>query len=304
MNQLFDRVASVSIGPENAEGIKLSGIRIAFDITKSIKPNKNKAQIILTNISAQTRSLLKNDNVIVLKAGYSENIGEEVLFTGYIKHSYSEYQSVDIHTIIEAVDGSKKLEESTVTISYKGGITVKNLLIDLSKRVPAMQFDFSKLDIEDLQISNGVAYAGELKQLLNYLCESVNLDWSFQNNTLKVQSKHKADLVNSLRISPSTGMIGSPEYLSDILKDGKKTQDLPGWRIKSLLIPSLEPGNPILIDSRELTNKATFKVHELIHKGDTHGNDWTTTMYVEEVVSNESFNQYNLNVVHSNDRLA
>jgi mannose-6-phosphate isomerase class I len=52
-----------------------------------------------------------------------------------------------------------------------------------------------------------------------------------------------------------------------------------GWKIKALLQPNIEPGNVIVVESDEIPAGSKFRVIEVEHIGDTHGPDWTSTIY-------------------------
>jgi hypothetical protein len=293
-NYLFNRSASVKIGPEGSEGIQLSGLRIAFEVSKSLIAEENRAKIIISNLSNDSKSFIKVDNVIVLSAGYLEDTGEEIVFAGYIKSFYDTVESPNIHTILECKDGSKKMESLKLSLSYSGSITIRQILEDLSKKVNSpIKIDFSRILMSNISTINGLSYIGELRHLLDYVCESAGLEWSFQNNSLKIQNKKETDFIQAVHLSPNTGLISSPERMQDITGSKSKNDiDVPGWKIKALLQPKIEPGNPISIESRDIKNGSIFKVHEVEHSGDTHGEEWHTTIKVEDVSTDKKVDSF------------
>lgn len=59
-------------------------------------------------------------------------------------------------------------------------------------------------------------------------------------------------------------------------KGGKKTSDpskqVDGWKITTLLMPTLNPGDRVKLESR--TVSGIFRVQEIKHSGDSHDGDW------------------------------
>jgi hypothetical protein len=110
---------------------------------------------------------------------------------------------------------------------------------------------------------------------------------------MKITPADKADTSKIILLSPETGLIGSPEKLRDdsialygtqnrkketikvVGATGKKYRKSVGggYKIKSLLQPFVEPGSVVQVKS-DTINDVQFRVVEVEHVGDTHGNDW------------------------------
>ena len=299
-----DRVASVSIGEENSPGFKITDLRIAFEIKKTNKSDCNDAKITITNLSENSRSLIRKNDLVILKAGYSEAYGEEDLFIGYVKQVNNSYDTPNIHTILDCKDGIKKLEDSKISLSYDTGFSIKNIIQDVIKKLNlSSSIDIDKLNIPDVEFTNGLSFAGEISHLLDYLCQSAGLEWSFQNNKLKIQNKDEGDFTDVVVLSPSSGLIGSPERVEDVENSRSRAKtDVPGWKIKSLLQPKIEPGKIIQVFCNEI-NGAFFKVFSVEHNGDTHGKEWESIIKVAEAGAVVNDKIYNLNFNMSNSRL-
>ena len=59
MGQLFNRKAVVTMGPKGGQGVRIEGLRVAFDITKTNKKSANNAKIMNNNLNERNKSLLK-----------------------------------------------------------------------------------------------------------------------------------------------------------------------------------------------------------------------------------------------------
>lgn len=110
--------------------------------------------------------------------------------------------------------------------------------------------------------SKGVSASGTARELLTKYLKKQGLEWSIQNETLVIKPAGLPDLLATVRLSSSTGLIGSPE---------KREK---GVNFKCLLAPELMPGSPVLLDSEQI--KGLFICRTVKHNGDTKQGDWLT----------------------------
>lgn len=284
MKRQFDRVATVTIGKPGLSNLIIKDLRISFDITKTNTSESNKGKIEITNLSQESRNKIKElDEVVTVSAGYNEEDGAEVLFIGDITLLNHSYHKPEVTTKIEAGDGEKVIRKSTLSLSYKEGFSVRQILDDISKKLTVPQkINLTTLPFTDKKFSNGYSFVGQAKNALDVLCEAVGLEWSFQNGELKIQLIGKGDQSRAIVVSEATGMIDSPERLEKIGASMDKESKTPGWLIRTLLQPKAEPGGLISVTSREIPSGTVFKIHEVQHVGDTDGETWETKMKVFE----------------------
>jgi len=284
LKRQFDRVASVIFGKPGLSNLIIEDLRISFDVTKTNTSESNKGKIEITNLSQESRNKIRElDEVITLSAGYREEDGAEVLFIGDITLLNHAYPRPEVVTKIEAGDGEKVTRESTLSLSYKEGFSIRQILTDISKKLAVPQkINLTTLPFVDKKFSNGYSFIGPAKNALDVLCEAVGLEWSFQNSELKIQLIGKGDLTRAIVVSEATGMIDSPERLEKIGASMNKDDKTPGWLIRTLLQPKAEPGGVVSVTSREIPNGTVFKIHEVQHVGDIDGETWETKMKVFE----------------------
>lgn len=280
---LFNRQVSVLVGPEGSEeGILFEGIRVVFKITKTKKKDSNTCSVDLYNLSEATRNRIKTlEDLLIIKAGYLDAGGLTDLFTGNIVNINHIRSGPDIITRLEAGDGEKALRE-IFTKSYKEGTSVKQILNDV---VAALGIDKKFIDssIEDSQFVNGFSFSGPIKNIMDKLAGKLGFEWSIQNNEIQILKDGGTNQDTAIVISSDSGLIGSPERVEDLTKGRKKTSTkLPGWRIKSLLLPKINVGGTVGVESREIEKGSFFKVLNIDHSGDTHGENWETTLEVME----------------------
>jgi len=279
---LFNRQISLSIGPEGSEqGIGINGLRVNFKIKKSEKPETNNALIDIYNLSKDTREKLININdLVILNAGYFDNVGVENIFIGNITNINHIKQGADLITKLECDDGAKVLREQKIKLSYKEGTSAKEVLTDVINSIPLASQFVDTTDIEDVEFVNGFSFAGPFKFILDKLSSKLNLEWSIQDNELQIISVGGTNKKEAIHLTSQTGLIGTPERVQDLTKQ-KKTER-PGWRVTSLLFPKISIGGLISIESRSIKKGSFFRVINIEHKGDTWGNEWNTFSEIEE----------------------
>ena len=276
----FNRLVSVLIGPAGAESaIKVDELRVTFKIKKTSKADSNSCEIQIFNLSKNVREQLKETGfVLILKAGYKDGAGLEDIYKGTITIIDHEHSGPDMITKFEC--GDKELQETKFNASYKEGTSLKTILADIVKAFPLS----SKVveSVKDGQQTNGMAFSGLAKDVLDKITKSLGLNWSIQDRALQIIEPGKPNQDEVVFITPETGLIGSPQRFEDKGKKENAADNRPAWKVKSLLIPRISVGNVVSIESAEIKKNSFFVVNSIEHSGDTHGTDWTTDMEVFE----------------------
>lgn len=272
---LFDRVASVDVQAESGKALHIEGNRISFDVTKTRTEASNTAEVLIYNLSAESRARLQERNAFVrLFAGYRENTGLEALFIGEADFIHSRREIPDIVTKIEIQDGIKELREYRVSLSYKPGATAQQVLQGIAS---ALSLPLRSTVSAAGEYPRGYSFLGPAKESLDQVCRKAGLEWSIQDGSLLILPM-SSDAGNvGLLISPETGLIGSAERIN--YSEGELAGDMsakPQWKIVSLLQPKVLPAHRIKIRSADLNGY--FVVDTVRHRGDTRGHDWYTEM--------------------------
>ncbi|CAA9246142.1 MAG: hypothetical protein AVDCRST_MAG95-1649 [uncultured Adhaeribacter sp.] len=155
-------------------------------------------------------------------------------------------------------------------------------------------------DVPTRTWENGLAYHGAARTALDKACSATGLAWSIQNGTLQIIRSGGNTNRTVFDLGVESGLVGSPERLrrgsqevlpDDPNADPKKsaaaqkaksrqfvspTQEEDGWRVRSLILPSLVPGDRVKISSR--TIEGVFTIRNLLHMGDTRGGEWVTEL--------------------------
>ena len=285
----FNRIANVTIlSDEGVSDLKIqvSKLRVEFTIKKTETSESNSCLVNIYNLSESTRNKInKTDDLLTVEVGYEEGTGLEVIFIGNITDVNHRFERPNIITSLDVNDGEKTLQNSKVALSYGGTTTVKQTLKDVIKSFNIGQkVNFDLVSFKDKILSNGFSYAGLSKTVMDKLTKAVGLNWSIQNNELKIYEEDKTDQFTVINLSSTTGLIGSPEKIK--IKSGKKSKskiELDGWKVTSLLQPKIEPGGRITIKSKMIPDGSIFRVLNVEHVGDTHGGRWQTISQAVEI---------------------
>jgi hypothetical protein len=276
---LFNRVATVEIGAPGEEGFLAKDFRIAFDVTKSVTPQPNPINVQIWNLKKENRDRIDRatDNVI-LRAGYVQDVGAVVVAIGELVDVLHRSEPPDIITEIIAGDGSRTMRTDKQALTFKEGTTAKVILAQVAETAGITLRDVT--DLVDQEFANGFAESGPFAEIMDKLTGKLDAEWSIQNGELQVTELDTPTNEVAIILSPDTGLIGAPERRTDQGTPRSPSQK-DGWIIKSLLQPSIEPGARVVIASNAV--EGTFRVKELTHVGDTHSDDWFTTMAVEGI---------------------
>lgn len=263
-NYLFNRQAVVTFGPSGAEGKRISGLRVKFEIERTITKFVNKATISIYNMSKDSRSLCERKNlVLLLSAGY-EGMVEDV-FSGDVARPISTPEGSDIVTTFEVGDGEKAYKEAKIDMSFKEGTSLKDMFMDVAKSFGQQIKDLSQLPTD--KILNGFSASGPSRNVMDDLAARGGIDWSIQDGAIQFTKKGKSTSEEAVFLSSTTGLISVR----------KKDES---YEVISLMQPKIKPGRRIVVDS--LYVKGTFRCEKVIIRGDTHDKDWFSVIECKE----------------------
>lgn len=275
-NYYFNRIATVRIGKSSQNGFIASGLRVEFSITKTTKSDSNKCQLTIYNLSKYYSSRITvNDGMIVeLMTGYSDSIYLDLTFIGdVISISYDE-SNPDKSITLELEDGGLLIRRHVMSLSLKAGSTLKDVFKTiLSKQIGNYQNNI--LDkIPNVTLKNGISHAGYTSDFLNVLCKSYNLEWSIQNGILQVTKLSEYVVNNPIEIRA----LQTPKRIYANRAKEEDDKNFNGYEIKCLLAAKAVPGGTIKIGNTK------YKVMHVKHIGDTHGEDWESTITVKDIL--------------------
>jgi len=270
MSRLFDRVASVKISG-GGQSREITGLRVSFQVRKTRSSTPNTCDVVIYNPNDQTRkTALDNEAEIEVFAGYAGNA--TLISRAQIQRAIPVRTPPDITLEIEAQEGLRDLREKTVNISHEANSQVSSVIDELTG---ILGYDVRPIDFDISQrLRGGFAHVGKLSRALDDLVTRFGGYWSVQNGeVLVLPEKGFVDGTEIPVISAQTGMINSPEPVEEQTSSEKlSTEPRRGYKVRSLLIPTIEPGDRF--ELRALDASGIYAVDEVEHRGDTRGAEW------------------------------
>lgn len=298
------------IGKNDEFSERISGLRMSFEAEKNLTELPNPARFTLWNMNPAHREQIEDPEVYCsLNAGYGA--APELIFMGSIVDAYSVQQGVDVLTHLEVRDGFVNWRDEIATVQFAPSepkaaslakntnqqATAKNILEFVAKQMK-LPIKFEP-NLRDYEFENGFSYYGAAREALARVCKAAGYRWSIQNNVITILSNIWSITDSGIYISSDTGMIGSPERLRRSAKQTAKVKDeetgkdtrvttarpkFDGWRVTSLLQPTLLPGDYFIVKSKNdpFKNEKTLKATNVRHAGDTHTNLWHTQIEADD----------------------
>lgn len=250
-----------------ANQIEIVGLRVAFNLEKGINSEPNTGEIIVTNLSSDTRAELQRKPLAVrLEVGYDGEL--ERLFVGDARYVSSQRDGADWVTKIQLGDGERTYQFSRVNRSFKRGVSVGAAVREVAGAMGLpLNSNANLADLDNKEFVSGLTLSGPGRRELNRLLAPYGKEWSIQDGRLQVLSEAEARFDQAVLVSQDTGMIGSPTFGTP-----EKAKKNPILNVKMLLYPGLTPGGKLQVVSNNING--LFRVEKVKHTGDTRGEDW------------------------------
>lgn len=278
-----------------------NNLKIVFSIEKDTTKESNKSKLEIYNLSESSRKAIEvADNEVEIYAGYED--GAVLCFRGTVTYGYTKDSGTECITSLDLADGTVALRDSYCSLSYAPGTSAKTIIQRCATEmgVPVVYGD----DVGELEnYKNGFSFIGQAPECLTEVCNALGLSWSIQNNILNIILAGGTATNRGLVFSAESGLIGLPERIVQAEYKSNKTtpkrkakqkakkeepRKKAGWRIETLLVPSVNPGDMVKVESRIITG--WFRVEKVRHSGDYNGQRWNSEMDLIEVNNNAESN--------------
>lgn len=292
----FGRVYRLVVGKAGGTGLDIEALRITFDISKSATSTPNTSKVTVYNVNPQHRAMLElPDTKLILYAGYVDDGGAVLMHSGDVVYSYTKREGSTFATELQLGDGHVALRDTMVTVSIPPGQSATSGIRTIAQELGASIY--MGKNVLDREFANGYSYYGPARTALTQLCAATGLEWSVQNGVLQVINRGGTTFRQALSITSDSGLIQSPERLregareSAVVVDQASAQKLlqrktligqrlryNGWKISSLLCPSLNPGDSLSLNPLDKKITHVYRVQKLSHRGDSQEGEWKTEM--------------------------
>jgi hypothetical protein len=268
---------SVRLTVANLDGttaLQSSGLRVRFKVKKTLRFEPSTAEIEIYNLNRAHRSQLKTRGAaVILEAGYTPGVVAQI-FSGNARTIDHKSVRPDWLSKIQCGDGEQAYQFAHLAKGYAGGTDLGTIVKDLVGQLGAATSDTisSIAKMVGINFPNGHAVSGKVSRSLTEVLAGHGFEWSIQDGKVQVLPNGKATTETAALISPTTGLIGSPQH------------GTPNWQFirdqshrvlfKCMLAPTIKPGGLISLQSAEITG--LFRCFTVEHSGDTHGDEWVS----------------------------
>ncbi|MGV2908599.1 phage protein [Achromobacter sp. AGC25] len=295
----FDRVYRLLVGKSGAQGLEIvPPIRITFNIAKTAAEEPNDGKITLYNLAAETHRTLEEPGLrCVLYAGYAEEGGPLLMASGSIVFAYTRYGPPDVVTELTVKDGYIEVRDTAVSIGLGPGARARDIIRDIARQMglPLVMAE----DVPDRRWEQGFSFYGAARTALHKVTQGTGLEWSIQNQQLQVVQRLGTTRRQAVVLALDSGLLGQPERTREAATEKAKSkgkasgragagmsgaaatpasaqQQRDGWKVKSLLLPTISPGDLVKLESRSV--EAFQRVETVRHTGDSEAGDWQTEL--------------------------
>jgi len=272
VSKSFKRKWKVQVG-----SLSTDALRIQFKVTKTLGKEPNSLDLFIWNLADASRSKLTGPRLpVTLEAGYAgqtENVA--TIFSGDARTIDHLRDHADWKTHVQCGDGEKVYQFQHINKSFNAAAkfkdvckeVAKSLSVNLGNLEQAIQNAPKLID----NFTKGFVANGRASDVLATLLKSIGLEYSIHQGQLLVVQPGKAASNQTFKLSPTTGLIGSPDHTPPDQKGKPAT-----LKCKCLLNPQLIPASIIQIDAAGV--RGDFVIQKLEHQGDSHGQDWVTSI--------------------------
>jgi hypothetical protein len=264
----FIRKVEVLVGPKGGEGFKIDGLKTAFTIEKTDSPDPNKSKIQIYNLSPDTSAKVTvAGNHITLKAGYEDETVAAIFFGDVLKgRRYRDGN--DFCTELEVFDSRTAVFSGQVSVSYAkdtDAMTVVQAYLD------AIGLPFKgQENVPGETYPHGYCFIGMAGDGLRDVLNRYGLMYTIQNEMLYIIKPGEAADKTGLKLTPKTGLLTTPQPVSDKTADGDTgTEAGNRWKFSTMLFPELLPGAACKVESSTLNGEI------IIAKAVYSGDNWT-----------------------------
>lgn len=268
-------VFQVSKLPNQTE---ITDLRVQFRVRKDLHKTPNTCDVTITNLAQTTRADLETKPLNVqLEAGYDDVY--RFMFLGDLRFAMTKLDGPNWHTLLQLGDADCHYKWARMNKTYGSNTSVKTIIRDAAKSMglPLPRNVEEDPDLNEVFKNGELAHGATRDQLTHYLAP-YGYSWSIQNGQLRILRDDRTHADTYKEINEENGMIGSPEFGSPP-RNGLP----PHMTVNMLLYPELTPGDKVLLTSK--VKSGFFRIENISHEGDTHGQTWTTTAEIRPLGS-------------------
>lgn len=268
------------------DAIEITELQMTANITKGVKGDEV-SSFTLNNCHEDTIAKAQKEHAIVmLFAGYEDDLPDlPLIYSGQITSAVEESNGTENVLKIQCKGAADSLK-TKVSVNYPAGSKVKDVIVDLAKRIPNTVVGVTALDfLGDHQINNGLSLYGNIGKNIDRVIKDYNGEWNIENGAIIIKPKRVVKDSNDFKTlmvkkyTITDNLIKQITFMND--KNGK-TDAAPskrrGVKVSTFLLP-IKLSYPITIDNEKY--KGDYKVTSVRFNLDYRGNSWDVELETE-----------------------
>lgn len=226
-------------------GLLIEGLRIQFDITKTIYRTPNVGTIKVYNLNSATEGrILKEFNDVILRGGYVGGGQKPVeFFRGNVVFGSAYRDNVSRICEVNVKDGDKDFHNAWVNFTLAAGHTDADVIREVVKTFSATTTGHVHGKNLFKKHGRGRTYSTTARNVLDQIARDNKAEWSIQNGKLYLVPVDSTLPLPAFEVSPETGLLGVPEANDK------------GISMKVLFDPKFLPGCKVWLKSNEVKIK-------------------------------------------------
>lgn len=272
-------------------------LRVNFRIVRTLGKEPNTCDLKIYNLSEASRARVQptkfaaTDSLelqfaklesggkfpCIVEAGYAgQTVGDATIFSGDTRTVDHVRERADWITHVQCGDGEKAYQFANLNKAFSNtdfGKIVEEVATSLTPNLGNLKDMIAKVKSSGKtpELSRGFVAHGKVSATLAELLKSSGLEYSIQNGELLVVEPGQAKAGQAIKLTPTTGLVGSPDHTPPEQKGKPAT-----LKCKSLLNPQITPACTVRVESEGVSGD--FVVQKVEHMGDSHSGDWSTSI--------------------------
>lgn len=263
------------------------GLRIQFQVVKTLTSSPNESSVTISNLSPESRQIVISqiENVYAeLYVGYQSR-DLQLLTSGDLVRAFPEKQGTENLLTLSFLDGASAIFNAATSRSFPAGMPIKDVVFEIAKEFEkdGVTVDASKINIPGQVDKGGMPVCGRTATILDRLSASYRFTWSIQNGVFQAfkdvsDKKEPSRKVFEISFKKRNLIKSIPEL-------GEKFMQQTGMKIDAILEPLCSPGDIILLESHIYPQySGRYVAMNVDYYGDTFGADWKMSIDSKTIV--------------------
>lgn len=296
-------------------GQTIRDLHMNFKVKKAIGRGAGgpTAELRIYNMSQDSYfNFVKINSAVMLAVGYQdESVGALqqfgefdqqsvgvplMLFSGAIRFCRRYREKADWIVYVEAESGMWNIGGAPYTVSMQPGISAYALLANLSTYLKVSVRNLTTIP-QDAVYSGGFSFIGRVRDFVQTVCNFIGFNFDIDGGEITLippigstqsgvstETSNPSATTSGVYLSKETGLLQppEPEQISVGVPDatagldgGSQTLPEMRWKIDSLILPQVGPGQVMLVKSESFSNGIAYMmVEEIEYNGDNRKDDW------------------------------